>query len=329
MIIWNEQQFVDYLMKQFPTAKNVTGIGDDCAVIPLTQDQSLLMTTDALIEGVHFLKEEISPQELGYKAVAVNVSDIHAMGGEPKYVFLSLAVPHNTKISWLKEFIQGIQRGCMKWDLQLLGGDTVGSKRDVFVNIALLGFCHPAHLKFRDAAKDGDHLYVNHWIGDAAGGLKVLQENIFKDEEAQYLMDAHFKPDPQIKEGQWLAMQSGVHAMMDLSDGLDVDLKRMAKASSCEAEVELTKLPISETLSYFCIQHKWDVNQLALAGGEDYCLLFTVSKDSAEHIEKQFLEKFGHPLHPIGQMKKGKPHLQYVKNGKKIDLKLKPFEHFQ
>jgi thiamine-monophosphate kinase len=326
---WGEEELIRYISKEFPVSLPVIGIGDDCAVICKDDKDSWIVTTDALVEGVHFIRSQISPEDLGYKTVAVNVSDIAAMGGAPQYAFLTLALPRDIEESWLKEFIHGIKEGCLKWGLQLLGGDTVGSKRDVFINFTIIGVSEKDRVKYRSEAKANDVICVNGYLGDSAGGLKALQEELEKTEEVRYLINAHFRPTPSPEEAGWLASQKGVHAMMDLSDGLDCDLRRIIKASHIGAVINVERLPISEALSHVSFENHWEIDQLAIAGGEDYRLLITISNEVFDAIQALFREKFGHILYPIGYISDQETDLVYHKAGKPVGMNLKKFDHFQ
>lgn len=303
---WGEDPFIEFLAKEFQYKKGLFGIGDDCAVLPA----NWLVTTDALVEGVHFLKDQIPPQDLGYKTVAVNVSDIAAMGGMPKYGFLSIALPKNTESSWAKLLIEGIKEACGKWDIQLLGGDTVGSKRDIFLNMTLIGSAE--QVKYRTGAKEGDIICVSGYLGDSGGGLKALQEEV----KADQLIRRHFRPEPSIEHGNQLASCADVHAMMDISDGLDCDLRRLLKASHKGAMIDIDKIPISSELSQICKEKGWDPLQFALTGGEDYCLLFTVAKEGLKML----------PFFPIGYITK--EGLTYQKKGKAISINYSNYSHF-
>lgn len=319
---WGEDDFIAYLTKEFPFRSPLVGIGDDCALLPHQQ----LIKTDALVEGIHFIKEQIPPQELGYKLIAVNVSDIASKGGVPKYAFLTIAIPATTESAWLKDVIAGMREACTKWDIQLLGGDTVGSKRDLFLSLTLTG-TSPL-VKYRHQAQEGDLVCVTGYLGDSYGGLKALQENLIKTEEVQSLIRAHFHPEPSPAEGIWLSGQEGVHAMMDISDGLDIDLNRLIKASGCGAVIELEELPLSTPLLQTCLEHNWNPSELAATGGEDYCLLVTIAKRAYNSLNGLFYEKFGHPLFAIGQITDQKGPVFYHRKGQPIEMHLKHFDHF-
>lgn len=325
---WGEEGFISYLQNQFFSKEQSTiGIGDDCAVIPFKDQSSYLVTTDALIEGIHFLKYQISPLDLGYKSVAVSVSDIAAMGGEPKYAFLTIAIPKDIDQNWLKFLIQGIREACLKWNILLLGGDTVGSIKDIFINGTVIGIAHTQQIKYRSFAKPKDILCVTRSLGDSAAGLKILQDGLSHSGIYGELIRTHFRPEPNPNEGMWLAMHDGVHAMMDISDGLNCDLKRLLKASRCGGIVEITQLPISNSLKIVGIKEGWDTTTMALKGGEDYCLLFAITEGNFKEVQQSFYKAFGKNFYPIGWVTEGSD-LEYQKHGNSIILPLKDFSHF-
>lgn len=325
---WGEERWIQHLEELFPVKDLLTGIGDDCAVIPYGGDRAWLVTTDALVEGVHFLKNQISAFDLGYKAIAVNVSDIAAMGGVPAYAFLSIAFPKETECQWASELAQGIKRGCENWNIQLLGGDTVGSKRDIFMNLTLIGSAELTHLKYRHGAKLNDLICVTGNLGNSAAGLQALQEKR-ASKEADCLIHSHFHPEPHLQEGIWLASHNEVHAMMDLSDGLDCDLKRLIKSSGAGALIEIAKLPLSPELLRASLDYQWDPLKLAIAGGEDYCLLLTVSLEAFPEIQSSFRKQFGSVLHEIGRVTDQTSQLTYLQNGVLMQLDYTHFDHFK
>ncbi len=326
---WGEEDFIQYLTKQFPPHKSIVGIGDDCAIIPAEQGMAWLITTDALVEGVHFIKSQIPPSDLGFKCVAVSVSDMTAKGGESKYAFLSVALPKTLESSWLSDLIGGIRQACDQWNVFLLGGDTVESKRDLFFSLTLMGTADLQKIKYRHLAKPGDILCVSGYLGDSGGGLKALQQQLPKTKEVEYLIHAHFHPEPQPSHGIWLAAHSAVHAMMDISDGLICDLRRLLKSSQVGAVIEISNLPISDPLSRSSRDHGWNPLELALTGGEDYCLLLTVVEDAFEEIQHSFQKQFGQPLYPIGRITDQKEELLYQKHNQTVELNYKTFDHFR
>jgi thiamine-monophosphate kinase len=326
---WGEDSFIAYLQNLFPSKKTMMGIGDDCAVIPGKNGLAWLVTTDALVEGVHFIKKQIHPKDLGYKTVAVNVSDITAMGGDPKHAFLSIALPKTVDSLWVRHVMEGIKEACEKWDLQLLGGDTVGSKRDIFLNLTLIGSAKMDRIKYRHQAKTGDVICVAYYLGDSGGGLKALQEKKANSTDVKALVHAHFRPEPCPQQGMWLAKHEEVHAMMDISDGLDCDLKRLLKCSQKGAVIETTQIPYSAPLARVGAKYDWDILELALTGGEDYALLLTVSSDAFTKIQRSFQKKFGIPLYDIGRVTQRPEELIYHKQGSVIQLHYTNFDHFR
>lgn len=325
----SEDKLIDYLEKQFPSKDNLVGIGDDCAVIPPENGSAYLVTTDALVEGVHFLKEQVSPQDLGFKTVAVNVSDIAAMGGEPKYAFLSIALPKAIDYSWVRNFMKGVKEACDQWGILLLGGDTVGSKRDVFLNLTLIGTAAQNHIKYRHQAQSGDIICVSGYLGDSGGGLKALQTQAIQTEDIQKLIQTHFRPAPSPVQGKWLASHQEVHAMMDISDGLECDLRKLIKKSGKGAVLEISQIPISEKLSRACMKEGWDALQLAIVGGEDYRLLFTVAAEACGQLQKDFQNEFKSPLFTIGHIQNEPNTLHYLKNGEPIQINYVCYDHFR
>lgn len=324
-----EDRFIEHLAKLFPSKDSILGIGDDSAVIPGENGKAWLVTTDALVEGIHFLKDQITAQDLGYKTVAVNVSDIAAMGGEPQYAFLSIALPKTVDCFWAQLVIDGVKEACEKWTILLLGGDTVSSQRDVFLSLTLIGSAIQDKIKYRDRAQPGDLICVSGYLGDSGGGLKALQQKTTKTTEVQRLIQSHFHPEPSPKQGIWLAAYNEVHAMMDISDGLDCDLRRLIKKSRIGAEIETHLIPISTSLSTTCVKEGWDPLQLALTGGEDYCLLLTVASESFETLQIAFKKTFHSSLFPIGSISDRPDELVYYKNGQKIHIDYENYNHFQ
>jgi thiamine-monophosphate kinase len=304
------------------------GIGDDCAVIPWSEDKSLLVTTDLLVEKVHFLKEKITPRNLGYKSLAVNLSDLASMGGRAGCAFLSLAIPPEMEVEWLDEFFAGWQELAEASQVSLMGGDTTRSPGPFVVNVALLGFAATARIKTRAGARKGDLACVTDFLGDSAGGLKIILENLEEDQAFQKLVEAHYRPRPALEEGQWLAGFEGVHALMDVSDGIDSDLRRIMERSGVGVEVYLDKLPVSAALSRLASHCGFDAAEMAALGGEDYCLLLALAPEAWAEVSHGFQACFNRPLWPIGMFTDEREGLRYRKNGRPVELSRKGFHHF-
>lgn len=303
--------------------KDVIGIEDDCAVIPYTRDKLLLLSTDSLTEGCHFLKDKIAPEDLGYKAVMVNVSDIAAMGGRSLYLLMSIALPSDVEESWLKKYLEGVQEACSEARIFLIGGDTTGSKNEIFINFTIVGEINKSDIKYRKGAQIGDKICLTSPIGDSLAGFHSLMEG-----KTNRLTQKHCKPKAQYKQGLWLGKQIAVHAMMDLSDGVDQDLARMMLASSKGAEVVLEQIPMSEDFLEFAKTHHWNESEQAVVSGEEYCLLLTVDPVEFERLNNEFIKKFSCPLYVIGSVKSGTG-VTYLQKGQNIKIQSKSYVHFK
>ena len=271
---------VSRIGKRFSVPRGMTGIGDDCAVIPQKSGMDTLVSTDMLIEGTHFLREDADPYDLGWKSAAVNLSDIAAMGGKPVATFLSLALPAGTDTAWVDAFIDGYRYVSAVLSCPLLGGDTSASPDRICINVTVLGECASGKAMTRRGAMYGDFIYVTGTLGDSAAGLKVILEGKERDEDAERLIRRHYRPWPRVKWGQALAGIEGVHAMMDISDGIGSDLNHILEASGGAAEVIVSALPMSAEMVRVCAREGWDPWECAINGGEDYELLFTAAPDT-------------------------------------------------
>lgn len=326
--------FIDFIKEHFAgpcgiaVPEGVRSIGDDCAVIPgAGSNEELLVSTDLLMEGVHFLREESSPGDVGWKAAAVNLSDIAAMGGVPVATFLSIALPKDAQGEWAERFIEGYASISRAYNVPLLGGDTTSSLRDLAINVGIMGKCPNGKALCRDGARVGDTIFVTGPLGDSAGGLHIILNNVKNvvasndcvNDDADYLLARHKRPQPRVKEGLALRESGLVGAMMDISDGIASDLRHILKASGVGAEVDLEKLPISEELKSICTRYGWNALELATGGGEDFELLFTAPAEIAQHID--------FPIYPIGKIVEGSE-LHWLSDGRPCDFESTGYKHF-
>ena len=276
-----EFELIDWIKGQFRVPDGVLGIGDDCAVLPQREGLETLVTTDMLVEGVHFLLEDIDPYSLGWKSAAVNLSDIAGMGGKPVGTFLSCALPKTLDDDFLKGFFEGYKTLSGRFDCPLLGGDTTASLDKLCINVTVLGTCGIGRSRKRSAAEPGDLICVTGLLGDSAAGLKVILDKVERHEEEGILRERHYRPVPRIEEGMKLAATPGVNAMMDISDGIASDLRHILEASGTGARVDVRSLSLSAELRTVCARRGWDPVELAAGGGEDYELLFTCRPGTA------------------------------------------------
>ncbi|PIE43963.1 MAG: thiamine-phosphate kinase [Gammaproteobacteria bacterium] len=323
--------FIDRFASKFkPLIKpGDIGIGDDCAIISVNPHENQVVTTDLLVEDIHFLKQKIEPEHLGHKALAVNLSDIAAMGATPQASFLSIAMPQDTDIAWLDSFMQGYHSLSQQYQVPLMGGDTTKSQQHLAINVVVTGLLDKTKARLRCMAQTGDIVCVTGTIGDSAAGLQVLLDNLAQTALTKRLVAAHHLPQPQIKQGQWLAEQSSVHAMMDISDGIASDLQHILDASKKSAKVELNQLPISNDLVAAARTYGWNRYRLAAGGGEDYQLLITVRSDAMKQLNTGFIEVFNSPLYPIGTIHPGPGKITWQKKGHKIKNLIEGFNHFK
>jgi thiamine-monophosphate kinase len=317
----------DLFSKDLPAG--IVGIDDDCAVIPQGDGRALLVTTDSLVENTHFIRYAIDARDLGYKTAAVNLSDIAAMGGTPKYIWLTVALPDDLKSDWLDKYLSGLHEILSQHKVYLLGGDTVYSEQDIFISATVLGEGETKKIKYRSSAEVGDVICVAGNLGDSLAGLHCLLQSFPRKELISKLIDKHYRPNPQIAEGLFFAQQKGVNAMMDLSDGLNSDLARIMAASQCGADIYLDTLPVSSDLVSIAPRLGFDVLEMAAVGGEDYVLLISVNPEAYSQVAQEFQQQFSRPLTKIGEITAKKNSLQYFLQEKPYQLKMKSFSHFR
>jgi len=261
------------------------GIGDDCAVISKTTDTAWLLTMDTLLEGVHFDLELHPPEQLAEKSLAVNVSDIAAMGGKPLFVLLSLGLPRAFDETWFVRFSSGLARALEVYGCLLIGGDTVASPGPVALTLTVVGEAQVSKILYRSKARIGDSIWVSGPLGLSAAGFELL--NIDRvTPELQPLLDAHLRPRARVDLGMKLAESGLVHAMMDLSDGLATDLAHLARASGVGAKIFADHLIIHPALKQAAAMLENDPLQWMLQGGEDYELLFTAAPENSDQLEQ-------------------------------------------
>lgn len=284
----------------------IKGIGDDAAVFTLEGKEAVLVTTDLLVEGIHFLRDSICGFDLGYKAMAANLSDIAAMGGTAREAFVSTAIPPEVSLEYLDGIYDGMKKLAGEFSVNILGGDTTASKRDLVINIAVAGSVPAEEVLFRHGAREGDIIFVSGLLGESRAGLHILLDGDCDGREAfDSLVLAHRRPRPHLREGRFLARHGGVTSAMDVSDGIASDLRHITRASRLGALLEASFMPVSEALRNYCGIRGLDPVEFALQGGEDYVLLFTVDSQRADQLSADFEKAFGAPIFPIGVMKSG------------------------
>lgn len=298
----------------------ILGIGDDAAVIR-RGGKSLIVTKDLLIEGTHFRRKWHPPYLLGRKSLSVNVSDIAAMGGLPRYALLGIGIPGGTEPSWLELFFSGLRDAAEEEGVALIGGDTTRAGV-LTVSLTVLGEESGKAITRKDG-RPGDLLFVSGTLGDARMGLRLLKRGAGLGLGAgmDHLLRAFLDPKPQTLLGRRLGASVPVTAMIDLSDGLSLDLARLCRESGCGAEIHMATLPVSAPLKEFSRLPYQD----ALHGGEDYQLLFSLPPER-EHLLAKHVKEF--PLTKIGVMVSGKDINVIDRRGRSRKLEHRGFEHF-
>ncbi|MEG1865179.1 MAG: thiamine-phosphate kinase [Alistipes sp.] len=307
--------FIDQIKAMFASlpANNFEGIGDDCAILPLGNGESLVFTTDMLTEGVHFLRAATSARELGHKSLAVNLSDVAAMGARPVATLLSVALPVETTGAWAEEFMCGYRALSDRFGVALVGGDTTRSEMGITINVTAIGRIADSHIKRRRSAVVGDTIFTAGSLGASGTGLQDILAGAYHTAAA----DIHRTPQPQVDEGLWLGAREEVHAMMDLSDGLAADLPHILASSKVGAQIDVERIPVAEGSDL----------RTAACAGEDYKLLFTASAEATEQLCNDFRAAFGTPLYPLGRITATQG-LIWLKNGKSAPLDWHGFTHY-
>ncbi len=300
------------------------GIGDDCSSIVVPPSHELLTSTDLLLEGVHFRLDWTDLHSLGIKSVAVNVSDLAAMGARPVSLHLAVGLPVDFSDRQVEQFLDGVFAGLDRYGVLLAGGDTCRSKGPLVISVTVQGFCHRNQLITRDGAGVGDELWVSGTLGDSGLALSFLQS---KQPLSAFLAERHHRPEARTLLGQQLAIQGLATAMLDLSDGLSGDLRHLLKASGVGAAVELERLPLSKEFRAE-LQRDPGLFDLAICGGEDYELLFTAGPEMRPTLERLSVE-MNLPLQRIGEITAG-PELQfYTADGLSYQPQISAFDHFE
>ena len=301
----------------------IRGIGDDAAIVTSGAGKWSLLTTDLLAEGIHFDLRTATMADIGFRAAVANLSDIAAMGGTPQYLLVSLAIPRTGTNSQVHQLYRGMMAACRPHRVTLIGGDTSASANGWFINITLVGRVPPRKALLRNGARAGDLLYVTGTVGDALVGLMLLNESPSKKRlsrtaaisptHRQFLIGRHLRPTARLAEGQWLSAHRFATSAIDLSDGLSGDLRHICEESHVGVALDLSALPLSPACRAYAASRKLDPAALALTGGEDYELLFTLPPRRKAEVERAAtLHRFRitcigairqarHGIHAIGQ----------------------------
>jgi thiamine-monophosphate kinase len=315
----------------------IVGIGDDVAVLDAGGTENwLLAKVDCQVEGVHYLKDVISPRQLGRKALIINLSDIASIGGQPLYALVSLALPDDTEVAWVEELYRGLREEGDRFGVAVVGGNMAGSTGGAFVDVFVLGRVRRDQVLLRSGARRGDSVLVTGRLGDSAAGLQlVLDPEIaqtveLSEADRERLLDRHFTPMPRLREAQVIARKGTATAAIDLSDGLSSDLGHICERSEVGVRVWAERLPISSATRR--VAHKIDREpwQLAIEGGEDYELCFTAPAAEAKALAAAVVHETGTPVSIIGEILPMDAGRRLVlEGGHERPLEAKGWQHWQ
>jgi thiamine-monophosphate kinase len=300
---------IDKITKK-PRDKNIlVGIGDDAAVVKTKGLQ--VLTTDCLVEGDHFRTEWFTPKQIGMKAIEINVSDIAAMGAIPKYILVSLALPKDLDVEFVEELYKGMWKVCDNYNIEIIGGNMTHCD-NIVISITLIGEVEKKDLCLRKGAKPGDFILVSGHIGNGRAGLRLFQKDLkgFEQVEKSYL-------EPKANLDIALKIASYVNSMEDISDGLASEINHICNESKCGAIIYKDKIPISDQVRDVAKKLNEDEYDYALYGGEDFELVFTVSKENLDKVNG-FL---------VGEITKNKE-IKLSYKGKDNIITEKGYDHF-
>jgi thiamine-monophosphate kinase len=293
----------------------VKGVGDDCAVLEFTPGKYLLVTVDMMVENSHFSLEWHSPYQVGKKLMEVNASDIIAMGGTPRWAFISLALTPDTEVEFMDEFYRGLYDSARNHGVALVGGDTTHG-REMALNLALIGDVEKQFVRFRSGARPGDLICVTGTLGKSEAGLKLLQNG----RKTGYL-EGYLEPKcRRMEEGRTIARRA--HAMIDVSDGLGSEVAHICEESGTGARIDWEAIPLSRETIDAARAVGENPYHYALYGGEDFELVFTISPGECENLRREFPD-----FAVVGEILPKEEGRFILKEGRRLDIK-KGYDHF-
>ena len=336
-LVTGEFRLIRRLARKFsrPSPSVIRGIGDDAAVVDLSAGRHLVMTTDLLAEHVHFDLRTASFEDVGYKAAIANLSDMAAMGARPEHVLVSIAIPGSCTESHILRLYRGLMAACRPYRVSLIGGDTSASSAGLFLSLTVTGSTPTGFTLLRSGARVGDLIYVTGTLGDSLVGLQLLSQRGRKTASRlppsmrRFLIARHRRPVAHCRLGQLLSRHGLASAAIDLSDGLSGDLRHICAQSHVGAEIDCTALPLSPALRAYARSTRTDPVRLALQGGEDYELLFTVPPSKIRRLERLAAQP-GRRLTRIGVTTPSRSGLRLIDaSGHKIPIPLLSYDHFR
>jgi thiamine-monophosphate kinase len=311
--------------KASPRSRLALSIGDDTAAFRGSTGSLTLLSTDALVEGIHFDLHYFSPEDIGWKALAVNLSDIAAMGGNPLYFTTSIAVPPDKPSTWVRKLYRGMLRLASEFQVRLIGGDTCASPQGLFLDVTIIGEVKPSEMVTRKGSRPGDILFVTGELGGSAMGLEMLRRHSRLAKRYPEAIHRHLRPRPRSLVGRFLASHKFASALIDISDGLSTDLHHLCEQSRVGAVIDAQKIPLPGSATRLAPVLAKTTLDYALNGGEDYELLFTVPAKLRSRIPPKI---DGVAIHEIGWITKEAGGCSIIKQGRTEKVSPGGFDHF-
>jgi thiamine-monophosphate kinase len=330
-LMTTEAKLIERILRRVPSRTALgrrvglrTGAGDDAAVFRPPRGAEWVLTCDAFLENAHFLVPVHPPHAVGYKALARATSDLAAMGAAPRFFLLCLALPSPRATSWLGGFLAGMARAARRFGLVLAGGDTAQSAT-IAISITVVGEVAPGRAVLRSGARAGDLLYVSGRLGAAQLGLELVLRGMYRERRWQPMLQPHLYPPLRLELGQWLARRRLVSAMIDTSDGLSTDLQHLCQSSGVGARLWAERIPAVRVPPELR-ERGFDPLEMALHGGEDYELLFTVPRRFARQLPRTYR---GASLTQIGEIVRGRAVVLTGPDGRTAPLEARGWDHFR
>lgn len=325
---------IDRIHHALPTPGKdvIVGIGDDVAILRSSADRLWLATCDVQMEGAHFIRTDIAPRDLGVKALAINLSDIAATGGTPRYALVSLGLPNDLEVDFIDELYAGLRLEAEQFGVDIVGGNISRSRLGLFIDIFLLGEAEHKNILLRSGAKVGDQILVTGSLGDAAAGVALVLDPSLKTTEsyAAVARQRYHLPTPRVREGQAIAASHLANAMLDISDGLAGDLAHICERSKVGARIVADRLPVAPENRVLAHAAQGDDFHFALYGGEDYELLFTAPAANAATLAALIAHETDTLVSIIGEILPQSEGRQLILEDKRVvPLKARGWDHFK
>jgi thiamine-monophosphate kinase len=324
-----EFDLIERLLAQIGTGGDglILGPGDDTAAIAPTPGMLLLATCDCQVEGQHFRLDRGSPEQIGRRLAAVNLSDIAAMGGRPRWSLISLCLPPDTDALFVEQLYRGLSNEFTRFGTHLIGGNVARSDR-LILDMTLLGETLPEELLRRSGAMPGDAVLVTGSLGASAGGRAVLDSGGAASEAEQKAVAAHLVPNPRVAAGRAIASTRAAHTMIDVSDGFAQDLGHICNASACGVAIEASSIPISPETRQAAERLNAGALHWALSGGEDYELVLTAPAERVPELVRVVTAQSGLALTRVGEILRPEEGRWLIQDGQRIPLTSEGWQHF-